>query len=104
MKRFFMSLLKWKVIAVVLATLVWSLGGLAAAQEPQSVLFNNVNIFDGKSDKLLPKMNVLVEGNVITSISKAKIPAQGAQVIDGDGLTLMPGLIDNHVHLMLNGT
>ena len=103
MKRFFMSLRKVKVIAVVLATLVWSLGGAATAQEARSVLFNNVNIFDGKSNKLLPKMNVLVEGNVITSISKAKIPAQGAQVIDGDGRTLMPGLIDNHVHLMLNG-
>jgi imidazolonepropionase-like amidohydrolase len=92
-----------KVVALFMATLVWYSNGISAAEEPSRVLFNNVNVFDGKSNKLLPKMNVLVEGNVIAGISQAKIPAQGAQVIDGDGRTLMPGLIDNHVHLMLNG-
>ena len=68
------------------------------------VLFNNVNIFNGTENKLYEGMNVLVEGNVIKSISSKTIKANDqATVIDGAGRTLMPGLIDNHVHLMLNG-
>jgi imidazolonepropionase-like amidohydrolase len=67
------------------------------------VLFNNVQIFDGKADTLKPG-NVLVVGNVIAKVDGAPIQAeQGTLVIDGGGRTLMPGLIDNHVHLMLNG-
>jgi imidazolonepropionase-like amidohydrolase len=92
-----------KVVALFMATLVWFSSGITVAGEHSRVLFNNVNVFDGKNNKLHPKMNVLVEGNVIASISQAKIPSQDAQVINGDGRTLMPGLIDNHVHLMLNG-
>ena len=48
-------------------------------------------------------MNVLVVDNFISQISSNPINAPGATVIDGGGRTLMPGLIDNHVHLMLNG-
>lgn len=69
--------------------------------EPQ-VLFTNVNIFDGKSDKLAEGMSVLVEGNLIKKVAKGKINADGAKVIDGGGHTLMPGLIDGHAHLMMN--
>lgn len=70
---------------------------------PNQILFKNVNIFDGKSDKLNPGQNVLVEGNTIKAIGKEVKAAANATVIDGAGRTLMPGLIDNHVHLTLNG-
>ena len=67
--------------------------------KPQ-VLITNVNIFDGKSDTLAEGMSVLVEGNLIKKIAKGDINAgDGATVIDGGGRTLMPGLIDAHVHL-----
>ncbi len=82
------------------------IGGVAVAQEeaPQQTLITNVNIFDCKDDKLVTGMNVLVEGNKIKTISKDAIPTNvGATVIAGGDRTLMPGLIDNHVHLMLNG-
>jgi imidazolonepropionase-like amidohydrolase len=39
----------------------------------------------------------LVEGNLIKKIAP-EIKADGAEVIDGSGRTLMPGLIDSHVH------
>jgi imidazolonepropionase-like amidohydrolase len=74
-----------------------------AQDEPSRVLFTNVNIFDGTSETLQNGMNVLVEDNLISQISSSAISASGATVIDGGGRTLMPGLIDNHVHLMLNG-
>ncbi len=75
----------------------------AQKAEPVSkVLITNVRIFDGKSDKLAAGMSVLVEGNKIAKIAKSIAAPQGATVIDGGGRTLMPGLIDAHVHLYWN--
>jgi len=67
-----------------------------------TTLITNVNVFDGKNDTLTEKVNVLVEGNKIKTISTKKIEANGATKIDGGGRTLMPGLIDAHWHTMFN--
>jgi imidazolonepropionase-like amidohydrolase len=69
-----------------------------------AVLFQNVRIFDGKSEKLTGPSNVLVRGNIIERVSSDTIqsPADAnVTVIDGGGRTLMPGLIDAHWHAML---
>jgi imidazolonepropionase-like amidohydrolase len=67
-----------------------------------AILFKNARVFDGKSDRLLDGVNVLVVGNKIARCSKEPIKApEGAIVIDSEGRVLMPGLIDAHVHLML---
>jgi imidazolonepropionase-like amidohydrolase len=69
-----------------------------------AVLFENVRIFDGKSEQLSEPRNVLVRGNKIEKIAAEAIPADGGTsptVIKGDGRTLMPGLIDMHWHTML---
>jgi len=81
--------------------------GAEPAAPPTAVLIENVRIFDGQSARLSGPSNVLVVGNVITSISTQPITAPaGAQVtrIVGGGRTLMPGLIDNHVHIALSTT
>ncbi|MDV7142001.1 amidohydrolase family protein [Tropicimonas sp. TH_r6] len=77
----------------------------ASAQDgaPRQVLFTNVNIFDGVSEALVENGSVLVEGNLIKTVSTEAIDAGEATVIDGGGRTLTPGFIDNHVHLMLPG-
>ena len=67
-------------------------------------LFENVRVFDGKSQVLSAPTNVLVVGNQIESISIKPIEAPSGTVtmrIQGNGLTLMPGLIDAHAHLYL---
>jgi imidazolonepropionase-like amidohydrolase len=65
-------------------------------------LFTNVNIFNGTENRLYENHSVLVEGNIIKSISAGEITANAeATVIDGEGRTLMPGLIESHVHLNL---
>ena len=74
----------------------------AEEKPPVQVLFTNVNVFDGKSDKLALGMSVLIEGNLIKQIGKGLKPGEGATVIDGGGRTLMPGLIDGHAHMMIN--
>lgn len=77
----------------------------ASAQEaaPNSMVhIRNVNIFDGKNERLAEGMCVLVEGNKIAKIAKSIETPQGATEINGGGRTLMPGLIDAHVHLAWN--
>lgn len=103
---------KINLIMVVLAIIVASMAvSNALAQEKKEekeqvtqILIKNVNIFDGKSDKLVKGQNVLVENNLIKAIGKKTIATvKGATIIDGGGRTLMPGLIDGHVHVMING-
>ena len=82
----------------------------ADAQVPtpeSTVLFQNVRLYDGKSTALSGPCNVLVRGNKIGKISTQPIPTDkggDTKIIDGAGKTLMPGLIDNHVHLFMAGS
>ena len=75
------------------------------ASQPASVIFENVRIFNGTSDQLSTPSNVLIMGNVITAISTTPIaapPETSVTTIQGNGRTLMPGLIDNHVHIFMS--
>ena len=70
------------------------------------VIFENVRIFDGSSEKLSEPTNVLVVGNVITQITSQSITRTDIKIIKikGNGYTLMPGLIDNHVHILMSSS
>jgi imidazolonepropionase-like amidohydrolase len=69
-------------------------------QAPAQTLIKNVEVWDGASDGL-EKADVLIEGNLIKAIGSGAKAGAGATVIDGGGRTLMPGLMDAHVHLAL---
>jgi imidazolonepropionase-like amidohydrolase/heat shock protein HslJ len=78
--------------------------GEEVAETSDAILFRNVRIFDGNSPQLSEISNVLVQGNLIAEISVDPIDVPtGATIIEGDGDTLMPGLIDAHWHAMLVG-
>lgn len=65
-----------------------------------SVLFKNVNLLDPLQADLLEGHHVLVEDGVIKEVSDQPLSSASAQVIDAAGRTLMPGLIDLHVHVL----
>jgi imidazolonepropionase-like amidohydrolase len=72
-----------------------------------ATLFQNVRIFDGKSDALSAPSDVLVKGNTIERISASSITVDtqsGVRVIAADGRVLMPGLIDAHWHAFMAAT
>jgi imidazolonepropionase-like amidohydrolase len=72
----------------------------------KNVLINNVQIFNGKDEKTTTG-NVLIVNNLISKISSAPIPTNRSgetKIIDGKGKFLMPGLIDNHMHMILAGS
>jgi imidazolonepropionase-like amidohydrolase len=66
-----------------------------------SIIFENARIFDGIHPETPEGMSVLVADNEIKEISPAPIRAQQAERIDCRGRTLMPGLIDCHVHIYI---
>jgi imidazolonepropionase-like amidohydrolase len=65
-----------------------------------SILFQNASILDGTGDTALADRHVLVENGTIREVSDRPITASSAQVMDLRGRTLMPGLIDCHVHVI----
>ena len=64
-------------------------------------LFRNFSLLDPRWDEPRGGYEVLVEGDTIREVSSKPIKVRGAQVIDGGKRTLMPGLIDCHVHVFL---
>jgi imidazolonepropionase-like amidohydrolase len=92
-----------KNLPLLLFLLALGLPALAqTSSEVDRVLFTNVSIFDGRDEERAEGMSVLVEGNLITAIAPSIAAPEGALVIEGGGRTLMPGLIDAHVHTMMS--
>ena len=93
-----------KKLSLIAIVLILTVGNSFAQTTPKKiVLFTNVMVFDGTSDKLL-KRDVLVEDNIITAVSKEGlmvIASENTTIIDGGGKTLMPGIIEAHGHLGL---
>jgi imidazolonepropionase-like amidohydrolase len=74
-----------------------ALSALSAFAQPKTIALKAARLFDGTSDTVTSNGVIVIEGNHIKSIG-GPIPAN-AQVIDLGDATLMPGLIDAHVHL-----
>ena len=75
----------------------------AAAQAASTPLTNrsfvirNVRIFDGEN--IIPADSVAVADGKISAVGTSLAAPPNAEIIDGTGDTLLPGLIDSHVHL-----
>lgn len=74
--------------------------GATPALAQQRTLLHCGNLFDGVRNDLQREMTVVIEGNKITGIQKGYTAGSGQdQVIDLRSKTVLPGLIDMHVHL-----
>ncbi|HWK45492.1 MAG TPA: amidohydrolase family protein [Stellaceae bacterium] len=67
-----------------------------------SFLFHNGLLLDPRLDALREGVEVLVEDNHVKEVSDRPIQSAGATRIDLKGRTLMPGLIDAHIHIFLS--
>ncbi|MEQ1755228.1 MAG: amidohydrolase family protein [Micropepsaceae bacterium] len=66
-----------------------------------NMLFHNLNLLDPRWDEPRPGYEVLVEGDRIREVSDKPLKSGSALKVNCGGRTLMPGLIDCHVHACL---
>lgn len=69
-----------------------------------SILIKNADVFDGKNEKIKKHVNIVIEKNLIKEIIGGTVSEENFElVLDAQGKTVIPGLIDAHVHLGING-
>ena len=66
------------------------------------ILFKNAKLLDPEKDELEGGVSVLVEDETIREVSSKPVKSKNAATVDCKGRTLMPGLIDCHVHACLS--
>jgi imidazolonepropionase-like amidohydrolase len=77
----------------------------AATPAPQRVAIRAGAVIDGRSNEVKRNQVIIVSGNRIESIADAGSfkPSADMKVIDLSKMTVLPGLIESHTHLYLNG-
>src|SRR5688572_3119022 len=83
--------------AFVLLIFCALVGVTTGLQSEKPLVFRNVDVFDGS--RLFRGTTVLVRDGIVRAVGQDIEVPSGAEVIDGKGKTLLPGLIDAHVHL-----
>ena len=67
------------------------------------MLWKSVNLVDVRQNEIRSNVDVLSRDGVIAAIGE-KLDAPGAQVVEGAGKYLAPGVIDMHVHITWDGS
>ena len=67
-------------------------------------LFRDVHVLDVRAGQLREDHHVLVDNDVVREVADRPLRSDSARVVEGRGRTLMPGLIDCHVHVTFSQT
>ena len=90
-----------RLFVVVLLCLL--IPGLGAAQASHRIAIRAGKLIDGKNDRPLENALILVEGDKIVSVTPGGSAPTGVEVIDLSKATVLPGFIDVHTHVLLQG-
>src|SRR5271154_3865757 len=74
-----------------------------AAPVPKRIAIRAGRLIDGKSDTPIANALILIEGDKIVSVTPGGTAPAGVQVIDLSQSTVLPGFMDTHTHVLLNG-
>jgi imidazolonepropionase-like amidohydrolase len=93
---------------VVLIGILFCVVGTGEAQEKEKAAAKRIavragRLIDGKSDSVLMNALILVENDRIVSVSAGGTAPAGVEVVDLSKATVLPGFVDAHTHLLLNG-
>src|SRR6202171_849880 len=70
---------------------------------PKKIAIRAGRLIDGKSDKPVQNALILIEGDTIVSVTPGATPPAAMELIDLSTSTVLPGFIDTHTHVLLNG-
>ena len=73
-------------------------GRMSSAVAPGTTAITGVTLIDGTGADPVADASLVIEDGRIASVGRLEALPQGAEVIDASGMTLLPGLIDSHVH------
>lgn len=79
--------------------------GMDELPKAKTVLFRQVTVWTCEKEGKMENAEVLIRDGKIVAVSaagQASLPTEGAEIIDGKGLHLTPGLIDEHSHIAIN--
>jgi imidazolonepropionase-like amidohydrolase len=85
------------------ATLV-SMTSLHVTERPRLTAIRASWLFDGTGSVLIANPLVVLDGAVIRSVESGGDAPEGGRFVDFDGATLLPGLVDTHVHLAFDAS
>jgi imidazolonepropionase-like amidohydrolase len=90
-------------IAAAASTSAWSQVPHVIAPADQVVVIKAGHLFDSKSGAMLSNQVVVIKGDRITEVGAAVPIPPGAKVVDLSSATVLPGMIDTHVHTNTGG-
>ena len=95
-----MSRAPWLILAVVACLAGCKRSQVKKGQPPvakATLVIRNVRVFDG--EKVIPYADVAIDGATIVAVGPELVIPADTPLLDGSGKTLLPGLIDAHVHV-----
>src|SRR6202171_1691285 len=96
------------VMAIVAVIALGSSISIAYAQEKAAAPVKKIavragHLIDGRNDKFIDNALIVIEGDTISSVSSGGQPPAGVEVLDLSQYTVLPGFMDTHTHVVLNG-